>query len=449
MNFTEGFIMSYRGASKQFLDSQNVSIGDKIRVTKKGVSYEGMVLDRAEDADDEHVVLKMASGYNMGVKITDSELELLEKGEKPEIELPPVDVERDDHKKDISIISTGGTVASIIDYKTGAVHPAFTADDLLRATPELLEHANVRGEAILNILSENMKPEYWVKAARSIADEINNGAYGVVVAHGTDTMHYTSAALSFIMDTPVPVVLTGAQRSSDRPSSDAFWNLMGSVAAAKSDVAEVTVCMHAEEDDPDCYLHRGTKVRKMHTSRRDTFRSINTEPIARIRNGSLKLNKNVDYNKRDCKKREEGEVILHDDLEPKVAFVKSYPGISAEILDLYVDRGYRGIVIEGTGLGHCPDYLIPAVSRATDSGIPVVMASQCLYGKVNMNVYSTGRELLSAGVISALDMLPETAYVKLVWTLGQTDNPEEVRRIMQTNLKGEIESRSSKKFFLI
>jgi glutamyl-tRNA(Gln) amidotransferase subunit D len=441
--------MSYRGASKQFLDSQNVSIGDKIRITKKDVFYEGMVLDRAEDADDEHVVLKMASGYNMGVNITDSRIELLEKGEKPEIELPPVDVERDNHKKDISIISTGGTVASIIDYKTGAVHPAFTADDLLRATPELLEHANVRGEAILNILSENMKPEYWVKTARSIADEINNGAYGVVVAHGTDTMHYTSAALSFIMDTPVPVVLTGAQRSSDRPSSDAFWNLMGSIAAAKSDVAEVTVCMHAEEDDPACYLHRGTKVRKMHTSRRDTFRSINTEPIARIQNGNLKLNKNMDYKKRDYKRREESEVVLHDDLESKVALVKSYPGISAEILDLYVDRGYRGIVIEGTGLGHCPDYLIPAVSRATDSGIPVVMASQCLYGKVNMNVYSTGRELLSAGVISALDMLPETAYVKLVWTLGQTDNNEEVKKIMQTNLKGEIESRSSKKFFLI
>ena len=219
--------MSYRGASKQFLDSQDISIGDKIRITKKDVSYEGMVLDRAEDADENHIVLKLASGYNVGVNILDAEAELLEKGEKPKIELQPLEIEKDSKKRDISIISTGGTVASIIDYKTGAVHPAFTADDLLRATPELLEHANINGEAILNILSENMRPDYWVKAARSIADEINNGAYGVVVAHGTDTMHYTSAALSFIMDTPVPVVLTGAQRSSDRPSSDAFLNLMG------------------------------------------------------------------------------------------------------------------------------------------------------------------------------------------------------------------------------
>ena len=437
--------MSYRGASKQFLDSQDISIGDKIRITKKDVSYDGMVLDRAEDADENHIVLKLASGYNVGVDILDAEAELLEKGEKPKIELQPLEIEKDGKKRDISIISTGGTVASIIDYKTGAVHPAFTADDLLRATPELLEHANINGEAILNILSENMRPDYWVKAARSIADEINNGAYGVVVAHGTDTMHYTSAALSFIMDTPVPVVLTGAQRSSDRPSSDAFLNLMGSVTAAKSDISEVMVCMHATEDDSYCYLHRGTKVRKMHTSRRDTFRSINTQPIAKVRNGNIKiLDENQEY-----KKRGNGEVKLQDNLEPKVAFIKSYPGISGEIIDYHIDKGYKGIVIEGTGLGHCPDYLIPAVSRATDSGIPVVMGSQCLYGRVNMNVYSTGRELVSAGVISALDMLPETAYVKLVWTLGQTDNMEEVRKIMQTNLKGEIGAKSSQKFFLI
>ena len=437
--------MSYRGASKQFLDSQDISIGDKIRITKKDVSYDGMVLDRAEDADEKHIVLKLASGYNVGVDILDAEAKLLDKGEKPKIELQPLEIEKDGEKRDISIISTGGTVASIIDYKTGAVHPAFTADDLLRATPELLEHANINGEAILNILSENMKPDYWIKAARSIADEINNGAYGVVVAHGTDTMHYTSAALSFILDTPVPVVLTGAQRSSDRPSSDAFLNLMGSVTAAKSDIAEVMVCMHATEDDSYCYLHRGTKVRKMHTSRRDTFRSINTQPIAKVRNGNIKiLDENQEY-----KKRENGEVKLQDNLEPKVAFIKSYPGISGEIIDYHIDKGYKGIVIEGTGLGHCPDYLIPAVSRATDSGIPVVMGSQCLYGRVNMNVYSTGRELVSAGVISALDMLPETAYVKLVWTLGQTDNMEEVRKIMQTNLKGEIGAKSSQKFFLI
>jgi len=436
--------MGYKGSSRKFLDSSDISIGDIIKITKNGVSYQGILLDRAEDPDDKHIVLKLESGYNIGVDVGQSVAELVEKGDIPKLALPPLDIERNDENPDISIVSTGGTVASVVDYKTGAVHPAFTADDLIRANPELLSHANIRGEAILNILSENMKPEYWVKTARSIADEINNGADGVVVAHGTDTMHYTSAALNFILDTPVPVVITGAQRSSDRPSSDAFMNIISSVVAAKSDIAEVTLCMHAEEDDSYCYLHRGTKVRKMHTTRRDTFRSINSLPIAKIRNGKLKLvDKGLKY-----KKRNENPVQLREELEENVAFIKSYPGIKADLIDYHIDKGYKGIVLEGTGLGHCPDNLLPSLERAKDEDIPVVMTSQCFYGLINMNVYSTGRKIVSAGVISAGDMLPETAYVKLVWALGQTDNVEEVKKIIQTNLAGEIGEKSSEKFFL-
>ena len=437
--------MSYRGASEIFLESAGISIGDNVKITKQDISYEGMLLDRAEDADETHIVLKLKNGYNVGINIKDASIELIKKGEKPKIELSKLDVQKDSQKHDISIISTGGTVASIIDYKTGAVHPAFTADDLIRANPELLEHANIKGKAVLNILSENMKPEYWVKSARSIADEINDGAYGVVVAHGTDTMHYTSAALSFMLDTPVPVVITGAQRSSDRPSSDAFLNLLNSITAAKSDIAEVMVCMHATEDDTYCDLHRGTKVRKMHTSRRDTFRSINTSPLARVQNGGIEiLDEQLRY-----KTRTGGEVELKDAVESRVAFIKSYPGISGELIDYHVDKGYKGIVLEGTGLGHCPEEIIPSIKRARDSGIPVVMTSQCLYGHINMNVYSTGRKLITAGVISAGDMLPETAYVKLSWALGQTDEIEEVEKTMQTNIAGEIEDKSSIKYFLI
>ena len=437
--------MSYRGASEIFLESAGISIGDNVKITKQDISYEGMLLDRAEDADETHIVLKLKNGYNVGINIKDASIELIKKGEKPKIELSKLDVQKDSQKHDISIISTGGTVASIIDYKTGAVHPAFTADDLIRANPELLEHANIKGKAVLNILSENMKPEYWVKSARSIADEINDGAYGVVVAHGTDTMHYTSAALSFMLDTPVPVVITGAQRSSDRPSSDAFLNLLNSITAAKSDIAEVMVCMHATEDDTYCDLHRGTKVRKMHTSRRDTFRSINTSPLARVQNGGIEiLDEQLRY-----KTRTDGEVELRDAVESRVAFIKSYPGISGELIDYHVDKGYKGIVLEGTGLGHCPEEIIPSIKRARDSGIPVVMTSQCLYGHINMNVYSTGRKLITAGVISAGDMLPETAYVKLSWALGQTDEIEEVEKTMQTNIAGEIEDKSSIKYFLI
>lgn len=437
--------MTYKGICKEFLESCGLSIGDRVSIIKKDIKYKGMILNRAEATDDKHLVLKLDNGYNIGVDITDAQVELLETGEKPKIELPPLDVERDPGKMDISIISTGGTVASIIDYKTGAVHPAFTADDLLRANPELVEQANIQGKAVLNILSENMTPDYWVKTARSIAQEINQGADGVVLAHGTDTMHYTSAALSFIMDTPIPVIVTGAQRSSDRPSSDAFLNLTSSVTAAKSDIAEVLVCMHATMDDTYTHLHLGTKVRKMHTSRRDTFRSVNTEPLARILDGELEiLDETFSYNQRS-----EGEVELQDSLEEKVAFIKSYPGIGADAINYYIDRGFKGMVIEGTGLGHCPEELLPTLARARDEEIPVIMSSQCLYGRINMNVYSTGRKLLEAGVIPAQDMLPETAYVKLVWVLGQTQNLDEVTSMMQTNLKGEIRNISSQKYFLI
>lgn len=426
------------------LESAGISVGDNIKITKPSI-YEGIVLETSKYVDEDHIVLKIKNGYNICVNITDAIVERVDENEKSKIELSMLNIPKDSHKHDISIISTGGTIASVIDYKTGAAHPAFTADDLIQANPELLEHANIKGKAVLNILSGNMKPEYWVKSARSIADEINDGAYGVVVAHGTDTMHYTSSALSFMLDTPVPVVLTGAQQSSDRPSSDAPLNLLNSVTAAKSDMAEVMVCMHATENDKYCDLHRGTKVRKMHTTRKDTFRSVNTSPLARVENGNIEiLDERLRY-----KKRTNGEVELRDAVESNVAFIKSYPGISGELIDYHVDKGYKGIVLEGTGLGHCPEEIIPAIKRARDSGIPVVMASQCLYGKVNMNVYSTGRKLITAGVISAGDMLPETAYVKLCWALGQTDEIEEVEKTMQTNITGEIEDKSSIKHFLI
>ncbi len=434
--------MTYNEISKEFLDKANVTIGDTIRVTKEDISYEGILLDRSEDAKDAYIVIKLDSGYNVGVNIESASIELIEKGDKPKIGFEGETIEKDPNKRDISIISTGGTVSSIIDYKTGAVHPKFTAEDLLRANPELLDLANYDVKALYNILSENMKPEYWVKAAESIADDISAGADGIVIAHGTDTMHYTSAALSFMIKTPVPIVVTGAQRSSDRPSTDAFLNIYNSCGAALSDIAEVTVCMHDSLNDGICALHKGTKVRKMHTSRRDTFRSIDTEPIALIQDAKIK-SVNLPYVKRG-----ENELELNTDIESKVALIKSFPGITNDIIDYHIDKGYRGLLIEGTGLGHVPDYMVESLQRANDEGIAVVMTSQCLYGTINMNVYSTGRLLQDAGVISGMDMTAETAYVKLAWALGQSDSLDEVKEIIQTNIAGELNESSSLKYFL-
>lgn len=434
--------MTYKEISKKFLDNADITIGDTVSVSKGDISYKGILLDRSEDAEDGYIVLKLSSGYNVGVNIESSTIELVEKGDKPKIGYEGEPIVKDPNKDNISIISTGGTVSSIIDYKTGAVHPAFTAEDLLRANPELLDLANYDVKALYNILSENMKPEYWAKAAKSIADDISDDVDGVVIAHGTDTMHYTSAALSFMLKTPVPIVITGAQRSSDRPSTDAFLNLFNSVGAAKSDIAEVTVCMHDTLNDGICALHKGTKVRKMHTSRRDTFRSIDSKPIATLKDAKV-TNINLPYNKRG-----ENELELNTDVESKVALIKSFPGITEDLINYHIDKGFKGLVIEGTGLGHVPDYLVEPLQRANDEKIPIVMTSQCLYGTVNMNVYSTGRLLVDAGVISGMDMTPETAYVKLAWTLGQTDKLEDIKDIIQTNIAGELNESSSMEYFL-
>ena len=436
--------MAYEEYLKDFLEISNITVGDTVKVTNPHIEHEGMLLEKPDYSNENTIILKLDSGYNIGIDIKDAKIEKISEGKKPQIELDPVDKKISDKKKNLSILSTGGTVASVIDYKTGAVHPAFTADDLLRATPELVDYANINAKAIFNILSENMTPEYWKKTATTIYDEINNGADGIIIAHGTDTMHYTASALSFMIDSPVPIVLTGAQRSSDRPSSDAFTNLMASVNAAKSDIAEVTICMHGTEDDSYCDLHRGTRARKMHTSRRDTFTSINMNPLARIENNKVTINDTqVKYTKRN-----EKELSLNTNLADKVALIKMYPGISPEIIDIYVDKNYDGIVIEGTGLGHCSDDVITSITRATSEDIPVVMTSQCLFGRTNMNVYSSGRRLLQNNVISVGDMLPETAYTKLLWAAGQTDNVSEIYEIMKTNLKGEMDTTLSQNYFI-
>jgi glutamyl-tRNA(Gln) amidotransferase subunit D len=434
--------MNYKEKSAKFLKDANVSVGDLISIYKEDVSYKGILLDRSEDSDDGYIVLKLDNGYNIGVEINNAQIKLIEKGQSPKIEYKKLELEKDPNKENILIASTGGTISSIIDYKTGAVHPALSADDLLKAYPKLLDLSNIEVKEICSILSENMKPQYWMKIGKSISSKIESGVDGVVVAHGTDTMHYSSAALSFILKTPVPVVFTGAQRSSDRPSSDSFINLLNSVAAAKSDISEVTVCMHGSLDDNYCHLHRGTKVRKMHTSRRDTFKSINNEPLASLKDGKI-----TSINTNNYIKRGTNALDLKEKMELKVAIVKSFPGITEDIINFYIDKNYKGILIEGTGLGHTPDSMVNAIKRAIEEDIVVVMASQCISGRVNMNVYSTGRKLLNAGVISARDMIPEVAYVKLSWALGQNTNPEEVKDIMLTNIAGELNEQSSLKYF--
>lgn len=378
------------------------------------------------------VVIKMDSGYNAGFDPERATVELVAKGKALKIPPPPPPPRREGLPK-VSILSTGGTIASKVDYRTGAVTSQFSAEEIISSIPELLEIANYEGKVIYNILSENMKAEYWQELARAVGSEIEKGADGVIVTHGTDTMTYTAAALSFMIKTPVPIVLVGSQRSSDRPSSDAAMNAISAAAVATSDIAEVTVVMHGTSSDGFCLVHRGTRVRKMHTSRRDAFQSINQHPIAR-----------VDYPSRDIvilgehRRRGEVELEVKDGLEPRCALVKYFPGASPDLFEHYITSGYRGIVLEGTGLGHVASDWVGAIKTASDAGIPVVITSQCLRGRICDRVYDTGRDILAAGGIEGGDILPEVALVKLMWALANTSAVDEAEALMKAPIAGEI-----------
>ncbi|MFW9943591.1 MAG: Glu-tRNA(Gln) amidotransferase subunit GatD, partial [Candidatus Sifarchaeia archaeon] len=325
------------------------------------------------------------------------------------------------------------------DYRTGAVNPALTAQDLYDTVPELGDHANVQARVLMSVFSEDIRATDWTKMARAAAKEIKSGADGVVIAHGTDTLGFTSAALSFaLQNLPVPVAIVGSQRSSDRPSSDAANNLIHATElVGRADVAEVMLVMHGETDDSYAYAHRGTRVRKNHTSRRDAFQSINSYPIFKIESAGITEIVEPIYRRNPQRK-----LKLKPKFDEHVAIVRTYPGLNPGIIDYCTDHGYRGIVLEGTGLGHAPKTVQPSVKRAIDTGMVVAMTSQCVSGRIDMNVYRTGVELLEIGVVPCEDMLTETAYVKLMWLLANKKNEEEVRKSMSESIVGEIEMRT-------
>jgi glutamyl-tRNA(Gln) amidotransferase subunit D len=196
--------------------------------------------------------------------------------------------------------------------------------------------------------------------------------------------------------------------------------------------------MHDWISDEKVAVHRGTKVRKCHTSRRDAFRSVNDKPIAHydLVHRSLQLDVG------GCRPRRKGaSVTIQSQFDPNVALIKFHPGISAGIIDWATATGFKGIVLEGSGLGHVGDMLYSSIERAVKNGIVVGMCSQCIWGRVHMNVYSTGRDLLRMGVLPLGDMLAETALVKMMWALGREKDAEKVKSIMLTNVANELSDR--------
>ncbi|TKX75748.1 Glu-tRNA(Gln) amidotransferase subunit GatD [Halorubrum sp. GN11_10-6_MGM] len=431
--------------------------GDRVRVERGGVTNEGVLLP---STTRDHLVVKLDGGYNVGIDRDEADAEVLESGVR---EVDPAadaddggdatsEITFDEGLPTVSLISTGGTIASTVDYRTGAVTAQFDAEDVLRAVPELAGRANYRGRVVANILSENMDPSIWRDLADAVAEEIEAGADGVVVMHGTDTMQYSASALSFMLDSPVPIVFTGSQRSADRPSSDNVMNAVCAVEAAKADHAETLVCMHASPSDDACALHRGTRVRKNHTSRRDAFETVGAEPLGLIDYEAAAeagsegdaADAAIEWH-REPLPRSGGErgdesavdVDLAPDLDGDVELVKFTPGMDPAAWE-YLD-GKDGVVIEGTGLGHVHTDLIPRIEELVEGGTVVAMTSQCLAGRVCDRVYDTGRDLLDAGVVEAGDTLPGTAKVKLMWALANTADPADA---MGRDLAGELTEES-------
>ncbi|WP_134670146.1 Glu-tRNA(Gln) amidotransferase subunit GatD [Halorussus marinus] len=407
--------------------------GDRVRVERADQTYEGVLLP---SSTAQNLVVKLDGGYNVGVDRDAADVDVLET-DVYDIDSGGADdgsaVEFDDDLPTISLISTGGTIASTIDYRTGAVTAQFDAEDVLRAVPDLAGRANYRGRVVANILSENMTTDVWQDLARAVAEEIEAGADGVVVMHGTDTMQFTASALAFMLDTPVPVVFTGSQRSADRPSSDNVMNAVCAVEAAKADAAEVMVCMHASESDDVCALHRGTRVRKNHTSRRDAFETVGAEPLGTVAYGDdVEVAFDGEYAERGGT-----DLAIESALESEVELLKFTPGTDESALD--VAEGKAGLVLEGTGLGHVHSDWVDRIAELVDDGTTVVMTSQCIEGRVCDRVYDTGRDLLDAGVVEGEDMLPGTAKVKLMWALANSDDPAATVR---EPIAGEITDRS-------
>jgi len=436
----------YRGALLERLIKQGIRTWSKVRITKGDARYEGLLLPRSEHTDDVYVTLKVDTGYNLGVLI-DDDTKIEELGyQKGSYQLPHINVERKKELPNVTLLGTGGTVASRLDYRTGSVLPAFTPEELFSAVPELISAVNLTPKTLYQILSENFRPEYWVKTAEAIGKEIESGADGVIIGHGTDTMCTTGAALSyFLQSLPVPVVLVGSQRSSDRPSSDGPRNILyAATLAGRENFAEVVVCMHGGTSDSYNLVHRATRCRKMHSSRRDTFRTLDDIPLGKIDDSG------VTWFKDDVRPRGRVEDFYLDaKIDPRVGMLYSYPGMSPDILDSMVDRGYHGVVIIGTGLGHVGTDIFPALERCQEEEIPVVLVVEPLFGYVQLRVYETGRDMLARGVIEGANMLPSAAYTKLIWVLGHTRNIEEVKRLMQTDVAGEITSREGPRGFLL
>lgn len=422
--------------------------GERVQVQTKHATYEGIFL---EHPDPKVILIKLDNGYNMGLKMN-KDLKISKIGKRVKPSAAPQFKASEKNLPKLSLVSTGGTITSRLDYKTGAVSPLTKPSELLASVGELAKIADIHIESPFSIFSEDMSPKEWSTIAKLVLQELRGKSEGVIVTHGTDTLGYTSAALAFALGKiNKPVVLVGGQRSSDRGSFDGAQNLITAAHYALSDIKQVAIVMHGSESDDYSLALPGAKVRKMHTSRRDAFRPVNSLPLAKIwPDGRIEKIYPKLIADLETPKIKVGTRTRFSD---KAAHIKFVPGMNPDIIDYHIEEGYRGIIIEGTGLGQIPTNeqkgsWLPAIRKASKAGVFIGISPQTLYGKLDPYVYSAGRKLLDAGAVHLKDMLPETAYVKLSWVLAQTKDLDEVKSLMLANIAGEYSNRESPNEFL-
>ncbi len=432
-----------------FLKKNKLAEGDIAEMQKGGQTLKGTIVPSKEP---DILVLKLNSGYNVGINL--SEIAGIKKigAGKAVGKAAAAALKKNPALPTISILHTGGTIASRVDYRTGAVYSTFNPADLLTMFPELSAIANFDSKLLRNMWSDDLRFEHISLIAEAVAEEAKKGVAGVIIGMGTDNLAVAAAALAFAIEkSPIPVLFVGAQRSSDRGSSDAAMNLVcASHFITKSDFAAVAICMHHSSSDEKCAILPACKTRKLHTSRRDAFKPVNDTPIALVGYNTKEIQfLKKDYNKKD----KNAKMIIKPNFEERVALLKITINMFPEQFEFYSKQKFKGLVIEGTGLGqtpgHMPDEItkkahakiFPAIKEFVEQGGTAVMTSTCLFGRVQMHVYDKATDLMNLGVIPGEDMLPETAFVKLAWLLGNYKK-EEAEKLIGQNLRGEISSRT-------
>ena len=430
----------YSQKVREKLQEEDIEIGDRIKTG----THEGQLMPKPSSGDQDILTVKLDSGYNIGVQPKD--LKLVEKHELKQGKQDKLEVEDSEDKEDILILHTGGTIASRVSYEEGGVKPDFTEENMIRMYPDVVSEVNLDSEVVAEMLSEDMEPKHWQEIAEKI-HKVKDQYDGIIIGHGTDTMQYTGAALTFMLQNiDTGIVLVGSQRSSDRPSTDANMNLYSATKfLAETNYTGIAACMHENIEDKRCQIMPASKIRKMHTSRRDAFQTINTKPIAYI-----------DYQEKEIENYEptqnQEDYCFEKELEENVGYLKVRPGMTVKEVETVKKQNYNGLIIEGTGLGHMPvnsfddktqhhEKILETISEIAEDTM-VVMASQTINGRIDMDVYDAGYKIQEAGVISAQDMHPELAYVKAMWVLANTESIEEARKTFQENLQNEINDRT-------